>query len=155
MEKFDSLQVTRREQYELIPNTLTGEALIWYIEQQDHMPTFITFMKKFLQRFDNQELKTDLSTKIISPCTPSKQSGNANYQDAFMDCLRTQTLITTFEKLPKFSGKSKQNVSNWLQEIQQTINIFKLTDNEKLLYISLYLGVAKDWFFDCADSFLT
>ncbi|CAF5110655.1 unnamed protein product, partial [Rotaria sp. Silwood1] len=70
-------------------------------------------------------------------------------------CLRNQTLITTFEKLPKFSGKSKQNVSNWLQEIQQTINIFKLTDSEKLLYISLYLGVAKDWFFDCADSFLT
>ncbi|CAF2640223.1 unnamed protein product [Rotaria sp. Silwood2] len=28
MEKFDSLQLTRREQYELIPDTLTGEALI-------------------------------------------------------------------------------------------------------------------------------
>ncbi|CAF4556987.1 unnamed protein product, partial [Rotaria sp. Silwood2] len=66
MEKFDSLQLTRREQYELIPDTLTGEALIWYTEQQDHMPTFITFMKKFLKHFDNQELKTDLSAKIIS-----------------------------------------------------------------------------------------
>ncbi|CAF2982778.1 unnamed protein product [Rotaria sp. Silwood2] len=113
-------------------------------------------MKKFLKHFDNQELKTDLSAKIISSCTPSKQSGNANCQDTFMDCLRTQMLITAFEKLPKFSGKSKQNVFNWLQEIQKTMNIFKLTDNEKLLYISLCLeGVAKDWFFDYVDSFLT
>ncbi|CAF3789581.1 unnamed protein product [Rotaria sp. Silwood1] len=120
------------------------------------MPTFITFMKKFLQHFDNQELKTDLSTKIISPCTPSKQSGNANSQDAFMDCLRTQMLITTLEKLPKFSGQSKQNVSNWLQEIQQTMNLFKLIDTEKLLYISLCLeDYVQYWFYDNKHLMLT
>ncbi|CAF4705801.1 unnamed protein product, partial [Rotaria sp. Silwood2] len=156
MEKFDSLQLKRREQYKLIPDTLTGEALIWYGKQQDHMPTFITFMKKFLQHFDNQELKTDLSTKIISPGTPSKQSGNANYQDAFMDCLRTQMLITSLEKLPKFSGKSKENVSNLLQEIQQTMNIFKLTDDEKLFYVLLCLeDYAQDWFYDNKHLMLT
>ncbi|CAF4755524.1 unnamed protein product, partial [Rotaria sp. Silwood2] len=156
MEKFDSLQLTRREQYKLIPDTLTGEALVWYGKQQDHMPTFITFMKKFLQHFDNQELKTDLSTKIISPGTPSKQSGNANYQDAFMDCLRTQMLITSLEKIPKFSGKSKQNVSNLLQEIQQTMNIFKLTDDEKLFYVLLCLeDYAQDWFYDNKHLMLT
>ncbi|CAF3861616.1 unnamed protein product [Rotaria sp. Silwood1] len=53
LEKFDLLQFTSLERNELISEILTGEALIWYAEQQDHMPTFIIFMKKFLQHFDN------------------------------------------------------------------------------------------------------
>ncbi|CAF4965070.1 unnamed protein product [Rotaria sp. Silwood1] len=65
-------------------------------------------------------------------------------------------LITTLEKLPKFSGKSKQNVSNWLQEIQQTMNLFKLIDTEKLLYISLCLeDYAQYWFYDNKHLMLT
>ncbi|CAF2735307.1 unnamed protein product, partial [Rotaria sp. Silwood2] len=37
MEKFDLLQLTSLERNELISEILTGDALIWYIEQQDDM----------------------------------------------------------------------------------------------------------------------
>ncbi|CAF4806745.1 unnamed protein product, partial [Rotaria sp. Silwood2] len=36
IEKFDLLQLTSLERNELISEILTGDALIWYIEQQDH-----------------------------------------------------------------------------------------------------------------------
>ncbi|CAF4885545.1 unnamed protein product, partial [Rotaria sp. Silwood2] len=68
IEKFDLLQLTTLERNELISEILTGDALIWYIEEQEHMPTFMTFMKQFLQYFGNQELKTDPSTEMISLC---------------------------------------------------------------------------------------
>ncbi|CAF4495660.1 unnamed protein product [Rotaria sp. Silwood2] len=149
IEKFDLLQFTSLERNELISEILTGEALIWYAEQQDHMPTFITFMKKFLQHFENQELKTDFSREFISSAMPSKPLEAASCHDTVTNCLRNQLLITNLEKLQKYSGKLQQNVSNWLREIQQTMNMFKLTDDEKLFYVSLCLEAdARDWFYD-------
>ncbi|CAF1670235.1 unnamed protein product, partial [Rotaria sp. Silwood1] len=149
IEKFDLLQFTSLERNELISEILTGEALIWYVEQQDHMPTFITFMKKFLQHFDNQELKTDFSREFVSSAMPSKPLEADSCQDTVTNCLRNQLLITNLEKLQKYSGKLQQNVSNWLREIQQAMNMFKLTDDEKLFYVSLCLEAdARDWFYD-------
>ncbi|CAF3420606.1 unnamed protein product [Rotaria socialis] len=139
IEKFDLLQLTSLERNELISEILTGEALIWYAEQQDYIPTFITFMKKFLQYFDTQELKTDLSRQIISSAMTSKQVEDASCEDTVMNCLRNQLLITNLAKLQKYSGKLQQNVSKWQREIQQTMNTFKLTDDEKLFYVSLCL----------------
>ena len=116
------------------------------------MPTFITFMKQFLQHFSKQELKTNLLIEVISSCTPLKQPRNDNCQDTVMDCLPNQMLITNLEKLQKFSSKLKQNVSKWLQEIQQTMTMFKLIDDEKLFYVSLCLEAdARDWFYDNPD----
>ena len=58
-------------------------------------------------------------------------------------------LINRLEKLPKFSGESNQNVSKWLYEIQQAMHIFKLTDNERLFFISTCLEAdSSNWFFD-------
>ncbi|CAF3026675.1 unnamed protein product, partial [Rotaria sp. Silwood2] len=152
IEKFDLLQLTTLERNELISEILTGDALIWYIEEQEHMPTFMTFMKQFLQYFGNQELKTDPSTEMISSCTTSKQLDDSHTQDTVTNCLRNQWLITNLEKLQKYSGKSQQNVSKWLRELQQTLNIFKLTADEKLFYVSLCLeGDARDWFYDNPD----
>ena len=96
LEKFDSLQLTLLERNELIPDILTGEALIWYAIQQDHMPTFITFVKNFLQHYGQQELKTESSTTFISSSIQLKQAKIIDYKETFMDCLRTQMLITTF-----------------------------------------------------------
>ncbi|CAF1439441.1 unnamed protein product, partial [Rotaria sordida] len=144
IEKFDLLQLTSLERNELISEILTGDALIWYIKQQDDMPTFITFMKKFLQDFDTEELKTDLSKKFRSSAMLLKES-----EDTMTNCLRNQLLITNLEKLQKYSGKSQQNVAKWLRELEQTMNIFKLTDEEKLFYVSLCLEAnARDWFYD-------
>ncbi|CAF3702981.1 unnamed protein product, partial [Rotaria socialis] len=46
-------------------------------------------------------------------------------------------------------GRSKQNVSKWLREVNQTMHLLKLSDTEKLFYIPSCLEAdAKDWFFD-------
>ncbi|CAF5045911.1 unnamed protein product [Rotaria magnacalcarata] len=127
IEKFDLLQLTSLERNEFISEILTGEALIWYAEQQDYIPTFITFMKKFLQYFDTQELKTDLSRQIISSAMTSKQVEDASCEDTVMNCLRNQLLITNLAKLQKYSGKLQQNVSKWQREIQQTMNTRRCT----------------------------
>ncbi|CAF1564155.1 unnamed protein product, partial [Rotaria sordida] len=144
IEKFDLLQLPSLERNELVSEILTGDALIWYIKQQDDMPTFITFMKKFLQDFDTEELKTDLSKKFSSSAMLLKES-----EDTITNCIRNQILITNIEKLQKYSGKFQQNVAKWLRDFEQTMNIFKLTDEEKLFYVSLCLEAdARDWFYD-------
>ena len=85
--------------------------------------------------------KTESPTTFMSSSISSKQLETVDLKEPIIDCLRNQMLITNLEKLQKFSGKSKQNVSKWLREIDQTMNMFKLTDNEKLFYISLCLEV--------------
>jgi hypothetical protein len=70
-------------------------------------------------------------------------------QDDVFSSLRNQLLLGHIEKLPKFSGRSKQNVSKWLREVNQTMHLLKLSDMEKLFFIPSCLETdAKDWFFD-------
>ena len=149
MEKFEELQLTICEKNDLIPELLSGKALIWYSHEQKSMQTFPSFITNFLQCYKRKECNQDQITLLpIKPETPVVQQQLADPKDSLIDYLRNQMMVMTFEKLPKFSGTSKQNVSSWLQEIEQTMNILKLTDNEKLLYISLCLeDVAKDCFF--------
>ncbi|CAF4377562.1 unnamed protein product [Rotaria sp. Silwood2] len=139
-------QMLSLERNELIPNLLTGEALIWYVHQQEHMPTFTTFMKKLLHDDSYQELKTESpQTFILSP-TPLMEPEMVDSTETVMDCFRNQMLITNIEKLQKISDDSNQHVSKWLREIQHTMNMFKLTDREELFYISLCLAAGpRDW----------
>ncbi|CAF4325506.1 unnamed protein product [Rotaria sp. Silwood2] len=139
-------QMLSLERNELIPNLLTGEALIWYVHQEEHMPTFTTFMKKLLHDDSYQELKTESpQTFILSP-TPLMGPEMVDSTETVMDCFRNQMLITNIEKLQKISDHSNQHVSKWLREIQHTMNMFKLTDREELFYISLCLAAGpRDW----------
>ncbi|CAF3302419.1 unnamed protein product [Rotaria sp. Silwood2] len=156
IDRFDSLQITFSERYELIPNVLIGDAFIWYAKQQDHMPTFISFTKKFLQYYGHQDLNEKLSTTFISPSTQMQQFQSTDSKKIVLDSLRNQMLINSLEKLPKFTGKLKQNVSKWLREIQQSLHMFKLSDEEKLFFIPSCLEAdAKDWFYDNVHLFST
>ncbi|CAF2621992.1 unnamed protein product [Rotaria sp. Silwood2] len=156
IDRFDSLQITSIERYELIPNVLIGDALIWYAKQQDHMPTFISFIKKFLQYYGHQDINEKLSTTFISSSTQMQQLQSTDSKEIVLDSLRNQMLINSLEKLPKFTGKSKQNVSKWLREIQQSLHMFKLSDEEKLFFIPSCLEAdAKDWFYDNMHLFST
>ncbi|CAF3722748.1 unnamed protein product, partial [Rotaria socialis] len=115
------------------------------------MPTFIAFTNLFLQRFStkrNEEIK-------ITTNNNSVQMSNLNQDDVF-GSLRSQLLLSHIEKLPKFDGKLNQSLSKWLGEIQEAMNMLKLTDAEKLFYISLCLeGDAFEWFLDNKHLFLT
>ncbi|CAF4235582.1 unnamed protein product, partial [Rotaria sordida] len=156
IEKFDSLQLTIKEQYELIPELLTGDAKIWYFKHQDRLTTFALFFKHFINYFNVQTLNESLSNINISSNIELKQNETVVNKATVMDSIRNQMLITSLEKLSKFSGKSKQNVSTWLKEIQQDIDILKLTGKEKLFYIPSCLeDDARDWFYDTQHLFLT
>jgi uncharacterized protein YbgA (DUF1722 family) len=155
-EKFDSLQLTTNERNDLVPEILTGDALIWYVKQQKHMITFISFIKHFLQYYGLKEVVQEQSTRFILSSGQAKLVENSDYKDIVIDSLRNQMLTNSLEKLPKFAGKSKQNVSKWLREINQAMHIFKLTDDEKLFFISSCLEAdARDWFFDNNHLFST
>jgi hypothetical protein len=135
VEKFDLFELTSSERNNLIPNILTGEALIWYVEHQDDMPTCLVFMKRFIQHFGSQKVNQPSQTVIDR---------------------QWQMLTNILDKFPTFNGKLKQNVFRWLEELEQAIQIFELTDELKLFMVSLLLeDVARDWFFDNKHLFST
>ena len=110
---------------------------------------FLHSQKSFFKITVIKKKKAEILQPNVLSAVPSKQTDIVARSDNVMDCLRNQMLITNLQKLPKSSGNSKENVSKWILEIQQTMNLFKLTDDEKLFYISLCLeGNARDWFYD-------
>jgi hypothetical protein len=140
----------------LIPDILTGEALIWYFKQQSYMPTFNSFVQNVLYHYGTKNVHQERLPSFASPLNQMKQEPMIDHKETVIESLRNQMLISNLEKLPKFSGKSKQNVSKWLRDSNQAMHIFKLTDDEKLFFISLCLeGDARDWFFDNNHLFST
>ena len=116
-----------------VPIVLTDEAFVWYLQNEQRMSTFISFAKLFLQRFPSIKLK---DRKLISNDSPLNQqqltTTNTTQEDVFSS-LRNQLLLSHIEKLLKFSGRSKQNVSKWLREVTQSMHLLKLSDMEKLV----------------------
>ncbi|CAF4866019.1 unnamed protein product [Rotaria socialis] len=157
LEKFSELQLTTSEQNDLIPELLNGKAFIWYMKAQEKMSTFALFAKNLLQHYERKELNQDqIPSLSIKPETLVVQQAVINSKDNIIDSLRNQMMIMNLEKLPKFNGKLKQNPSNWLQDIEEQMNLFKLTNEEKLSVISLCLEAeARDWFYDNKHLILT
>ncbi|CAF4955322.1 unnamed protein product [Rotaria sp. Silwood1] len=64
----------------------------------------------------------------------------------------TEKLINTIvshnlDKLPKFSGKSNENVTKWLRDITNELNMVKLNDQQKYSVIQTFLvDDARRWF---------
>jgi hypothetical protein len=156
LEKFDSCKLSSNERNNLIPDILTGEVLIWYFKQQPQMLTFNSFIQNLLYHYGNKNSKQEQLSSRTAPLKQTKQEALGDYKETIIESLRNQMLISSLEKSPKFAGKTKQNVSKWLREIQQTMNILKVTDAEKLFLISTCLDAdARDWFFDNSHLFTT
>ncbi|CAF1363628.1 unnamed protein product [Rotaria sordida] len=66
--------------------------------------------------------------------------------------LMTEKLVNTilsnnFYKLPKFGGKSNENVNKWLTDITNELNMVKLNDQQKFSVIQTFLvDDARRWF---------
>jgi hypothetical protein len=65
-----------------------------------------------------------------------KSQVSGNDQETITESLRNQMLLNNLEKLEKFTGKSQQNVSQWIREIDRAMHKFKMTDDQKLFFIS-------------------
>ncbi|CAF4982308.1 unnamed protein product [Rotaria socialis] len=62
---------------------------------------------------------------------------NLNQDDVF-GSLRSQLLLSHIEKLPKFTGRSKQNVSKWLREwslfVQKLLDTFESSSKADIAF---------------------
>jgi hypothetical protein len=85
-------------------------------------------MKNFLQKYDRQVTTQEFTNSSDSLLAPVKPQLSGNDQETIMDSLRNQMLFNNLEKLEKFMGKSLQNMSQWIRKIEQTMHIFKMTD---------------------------
>ena len=47
--------------------------------------------------------------------------------------------MNRLDKLHKFTGKPKQNVSKWLKDFEEAPEIVKLPDEEKLFFVTTCL----------------
>jgi hypothetical protein len=149
LKKFDLLQVDMDDRITFVSVLLTDEAFIWYIQNEQHILTFISFAKLFLQRFSSTKMEDKKPVSTDHIFNQQQLITTNGTQDDVFSLLRNQLLLTHIEKLPKFSGRSKQNVSKWLREVNQTMHLLKLSDMEKLFFIPSCLETdAKDWFFD-------
>jgi len=149
LKKFDLLQVDIDDRITCVPVVLTGEAFIWYIQNEKYMLTFISFARLFLQRFSSTKMEDRKPTSTDHVLIQQQLITRNETQDDVFSSLRSQLLLSHIEKLPKFSGRLKQNVSKWLREVNQTMHLLKLSDMEKLFFIPSCLETdAKDWFFD-------
>jgi hypothetical protein len=156
LEKFDLFELTSSERNNSIPDILTGEALIWYVKHQDDMPTFMCFMKRFIENYGFKGLNQAPSSAVSSSLIQAKLSDTIDCKESTLDALRNQIFMNNLENLEKFTGKSKQNVSKWLRDFQQAMHFAKLSDEEKLsLVITCLEAEARDWFFDNQHSFCT
>ena len=146
---FDSLQLSTAERHNVIPEILTGDAIIWYGQHQQKMPTFVTFMRHFLHEYvTTPNHQTGFNSGNVSSTTVQPVE-IADCTTAVVTSLRNQMLLNSLEKLPKFSGRGTQNVSRWLREIEQSMHLLKLSDQEKFFFISSCLeSDARDWYFD-------
>ena len=156
LDKLDSFQLSSNERHKLIPDILTGEALIWYFKQQHHMSTFNSFIQNLLHQYENKVYRPAQLPSFGLSSKQLEQETMRDVKESIVEPLRNQMLINSLEKLQKFSGKSKQNVSKWLRETQQTMHTLQLTDEKKLFLISTCLEAdARDWFFDNMHLFKT
>ena len=149
LKEFDLLQVNMNDRIIFVPIVLTGEAFVWYLQNEQRMSTFISFAKLFLQRFSSTKMEDRKLTSNHSPLNQQQLTTTNTTQDDVFSSLRNQLLLSHIEKLPKFSGHSKQNVLKWLREVTQSMHLLKLSDMEKLFFVPSCVETdAKDWFFD-------
>ncbi|CAF4219494.1 unnamed protein product, partial [Rotaria sordida] len=156
LDQFDALHLTMKQQFDLIPEILTGNAKFWYFKHQDHMTTFASFFKYFLNHYDSQELNKHSSATSIPSPSQLKQPETIDHKEVVMDSLRNSMLMNHFQNVTKFSKKLKQPVIRRLNAVQHIMNFFKLTDDERLTFIPCCLEAdVRDWFYDNKYLFLT
>ncbi len=153
---FDTLGFSAKDRYNSIPSILNGDARIWYLRYKHQMPTFHDFIHKLLEHYEKKAPWREREQPQPYPQPQEHQDQIMRQQLEVMKSLKIQMIISSLEKLPKFSGKSKQNVSKWLAETERTMNTFKLSEDEKFSLVPTCLEAeAREWFYDQSQSMRT
>ncbi|CAF1321430.1 unnamed protein product [Didymodactylos carnosus] len=146
-----------------IKNKLNGPPLIWYYENFFNFVDFSTFVTSFRLKYIDPHSSSSIvqndtkSSSLINITdqtsenptnlsTTSIHSFSLNSKNQSVENILQKTLIKDIIKNPKtFSGKD--NVSNWLEALEQKFTTAKWPDHLRLEYISQFLtNEAKLWY---------
>ncbi|CAF4687312.1 unnamed protein product, partial [Rotaria sp. Silwood2] len=103
MNKCDTLHVSAVQRCGLISDVFTQEASVWYINEQDQMPTFNSFIKNVFQYSINKERNQGQPIPCITSPDHAKQQESIDVKDSIIDSLRNQMIMINLENLPKFT----------------------------------------------------
>ena len=112
------------------------------------------------KELDQKQVKTDLEPTTVSQ-TENKDILFEEQLTRSSPFVMGGKLINTIlsnsvEKWPKFCGKNNENVSKWLKDITNELNLVKLTDEQKLSVIQTCLvDDARRWFINNMSSLTT
>ena len=126
-----------------IPYLLQNDALIWFSFNEEKITSYTQFCKLFAENYFEPNQSTTTETANVPDCVPiEKTTGTArpdpSTNSAFTSTI-TKALVDKFVKDPlKFAG-SADNVSSWLEEIEQQFNLMQLTDSDRLNLIHICL----------------
>ncbi|CAF5019921.1 unnamed protein product [Rotaria sp. Silwood1] len=114
MHQFQQCGLRRLEQLQALPFLLVDIAYLWYVENIDLITSFEFFSKLFLQKF----APTSLKTQDILPSDKDK-SLIVVTSSSFTSHLH-QTIADEIIKKPTYLRGSKDDVHDWLDELEQT-----------------------------------
>ncbi|CAF2109777.1 unnamed protein product [Rotaria magnacalcarata] len=133
MNQFKQCGLRRLEQLQAIPFLLVDTAYLWYVENIDLVVSFELFSKLFLQKFTCTPLKSQDIPRGDTDKTLSVVTGSS-----FTSHLQ-QTIADEIIKKPTYFRGSKDDVHDWLEKLDQRFKMVKLSDEQKLQYISIHL----------------
>ena len=92
-------------------------------------------------------IKVERTNQLIDPYPEHIIYRPKLYQSNMDEKLTISLLSNSSDKLPKFGGKNSENVSKWLTKITNELDVFKLSDGQKLLMIpSVLVDDARQWY---------
>ncbi|CAF5091050.1 unnamed protein product [Rotaria sp. Silwood1] len=113
MHQFQQCGLRRLEQLQALPFLLVDIAYLWYVENIDLITSFEFFSKLFLQKF----APTSLKTQDILPSDKDK-SLTIVTSSSFTSHLH-KTIADEIIKKPTYLRGSKDDVHDWLDELEQ------------------------------------
>ena len=122
-----------------------------------HRPAVVKYMSSIITRsqkptFENEikrisDIKVEQTNNLIDPYQQHIVYRAQLYQFSMDEKLTVSLLTNSSDKLPKFSGKNSENVIKWLTKITNELNVFKLSNAQKLLMVpSVLLDDARQWY---------
>ncbi|CAF3147539.1 unnamed protein product [Rotaria sp. Silwood2] len=160
--KFTELNVSLDDRLDIIEYFLACDALIWYSTNQDKFKCYTDFCRLTKNKCSslnspcvNNPTFIDASSDcLIAPSAPAvyynKSLQDINSNCVFNSALSTaisKALIDKFIKDPIKCHGAKDNVLEWIDELEQQFKTIQLCDSDKLNLIHIYLkGEAYQWF---------
>ncbi|CAF3359308.1 unnamed protein product [Rotaria socialis] len=133
MNQFKQCRLRRLEQLQAIPFLLVDIAYLWYVDNVDLIISFESFSKLFLQQF------APVSSKHQDISSIEKDKPSFLVSSSLATLHLQQTIADEIIKKPTYFRGSKDDVIDWLDNLEQRFKMAQWNDEQKLQYITVHL----------------